>query len=115
MKSDRSKRAFYWVHATALINTGAKVVEVTTAKERSKSHQYRCYALVFATPKTAKSNGKNSLRLWARNTTFPLLLIVRRGCTSLENLFKFTKWNFFIWSVFQEEKGLRGHKVQDSF
>ncbi|MGB5554608.1 MAG: aminotransferase class V-fold PLP-dependent enzyme [Flavobacteriaceae bacterium] len=92
----------------ALINTGAKVVEVTTAKELEKAINKQTAMLWFLNANTENGEIKwEEFIALGKKHNIPTFIDCAADVPPVENLFKFTKMGFDL-VCFSGGKGLRG-------
>ncbi|MFS4446582.1 aminotransferase class V-fold PLP-dependent enzyme [Maribacter sp. 2307UL18-2] len=92
----------------ALINTGAKIVEVTTAKELEKAINKKTAMLWFLNANTEKGEIKwEEFVALGKKHDVPTFVDCAADVPPVENLFKFTKMGFDL-VCFSGGKGIRG-------
>jgi L-seryl-tRNA(Ser) seleniumtransferase len=92
----------------ALINTGAKIVEVTTAKELEKAINKQTAMLWFLNANTEQGEIKwEEFIALGKKHTIPTFIDCAADVPPVENLFKFTKMGFDL-VCFSGGKGIRG-------
>lgn len=92
----------------ALINTGAKIVEVTTAKELEKAINKKTAMLWFLNANTEKGDIKwEEFVALGKKHNIPTFIDCAADVPPVENLFKFTKMGFDL-VCFSGGKGIRG-------
>lgn len=92
----------------ALINTGAKIVEVTTAKELEKAINKKTAMLWFLNANTEKGEIKwEEFVALGKKHDIPTFIDCAADVPPVENLFKFTKIGFDL-VCFSGGKGIRG-------
>ncbi len=92
----------------ALINTGAKIVEVTTAKELEKAINKQTVMLWFLNANTEQGEVKwEEFIALGKKHNIPTFIDCAADVPPVENLFKFTKMGFDL-VCFSGGKGIRG-------
>ncbi len=92
----------------ALINTGAKIVEITTAKELEKAITKRTAMLWFLNANTEAGEIKwEEFIALGKKHNIPTFVDCAADVPPVENLFKFTKMGFDL-VAFSGGKGIRG-------